>query len=274
MRVHEERAARSGAWRGDVPRWPDPGAMDAATARRGALPSPPPASRYTDFALSLCLLVLMLGGLILSVALALWAHDVAHAYRDVTLLARVQSYATPALTRLMHAVSFLGDIPAIVLTVGALALALFARRRPIQAATLLMAVGGGALVAAAFKPLVGRLGPGATTPPDGLLAFNHYAFPSGHAVYFTTCLLPLAWFIWEWRPRAATAGAALLAGMARVALCALLLGLVALGGLSQVYLGYHWPSDVAGGYAIGGFWSALVLLVYLRFRHLERRAGG
>lgn len=66
-----------------------------------------------------------------------------------------------------------------------------------------------------------------------------YAFPSGHTQSAT-----VMWFFLGWRARRGWAWAG--AG-----------ALVALMGLSRMYLGVHWPEDVAGGF---GFGIALLLV--------------
>jgi undecaprenyl-diphosphatase len=226
-----------------------------------------------DFALSVVLLGLVLCGLLASVALAIWAHDVPHSWKDVTIESDVRAHMSPPLTALLYTISRIGNPKGIAVTIPLLVGLLLWRRRPAQAVTLLMSVVGGAAIASTFKPLVGRLGPGATAVPDGLFGFNSYAFPSGHAVYFITCCVPLIWFLCAWRPQGTLGRRAALESLRTLA-CAGLLILMLLGGFSQVYLAYHWPSDIAGGYAIGGFWAGLVLLAYMRFgRDLDARAA-
>ena len=82
--------------------------------------------------------------------------------------------------------------------------------------------------------------------------FHSYGFPSGHAlaaVAFYGMLLVL-WHRrggrrgWQW---GVTGG---------------LLLLIVLIGVSRIYLGAHWPSDVLGGYALGVAYCSLATAVY------------
>jgi undecaprenyl-diphosphatase len=42
-------------------------------------------------------------------------------------------------------------------------------------------------------------------------------------------------------------------------------------GMSRVYLGVHWPSDVLGGWVLGAAWA---LLAWLALRYLGGRTRG
>ncbi len=76
-------------------------------------------------------------------------------------------------------------------------------------------------------------------PFFGLEAPDSLSFPSGHALLSTVFYVTLA-AIMTRRPSVRIA-AAILAGLI---------------GLSRIYLGVHYPSDVAAGYSAGVFWLA------------------
>jgi membrane-associated phospholipid phosphatase len=69
-----------------------------------------------------------------------------------------------------------------------------------------------------------------------------YSFPSGHALFAIVVLGLLAYYLYiNVKGRA-------LQTLVTVGLIALIL----LIGASRVYLGAHWPSDILGGYLVGG----------------------
>jgi undecaprenyl-diphosphatase len=48
-----------------------------------------------------------------------------------------------------------------------------------------------------------------------------------------------------------------------ISVCAVLIACI---GPSRVYLGAHWPSDVAAGYVYGGLWFSGIMALYLRVK--------
>lgn len=105
----------------------------------------------------------------------------------------------------------------------------------------------------ALKKIVARPRPAA----DHLVEVGGHSYPSGHslgsaAVYFLVAFLVIRHF------RSNGARAAILSATA------ILVGLI---GLSRLYLGVHYLSDVTSGICFGVGWACLVISVFFVFRH-------
>ncbi len=103
------------------------------------------------------------------------------------------------------------------------------------------------LSSAVLKPLVGRLRPCKTLDMFRLLIHcgSRYGFPSGHATNIAAAAFLLTVYFKRWR--------------------ALAVFIVILVGYSRIYVGVHYPLDVAAGYLLGIFCAGAVLLVYNHF---------
>ena len=176
-------------------------------------------------------------------AVSVWSRSAV--FLDEPIRAAVHSLASPALTAVMRVLTNLGA-RAFLIPAGIVAAALLLRNRKRREAVLLVvAVLGGTLVSEALKLLFRRARP---DPFFGLEAPHGYAFPSGHAVssacFYGVLALVLARMLRSRGARAAVWTAAV--------------ALAGLVGLSRVYLGVHYPSDVLGGYALAVVWVAAV----------------
>ncbi len=114
------------------------------------------------------------------------------------------------------------------------------RRR--TALLLLAATVGGSVVVAMVKEHVGRARP-ALVPH--LVEATGRSFPSGHSTNSAVVYLTIAALATRLMTTRAARGYL-------VGLAVLLVGAI---GVSRVYLGVHWPSDVVAGWSIGTLWA-------------------
>ena len=149
------------------------------------------------------------------------------------------------------------------LTIALVGWWLWRRRERLLLGTWLAGNAGGALVEQALKHAVHRPRP---TYGAEYLHFHSYSFPSGHTMAAAVCYVLLAKIVADQRGwRAGRRGGAF-------AVAALLVLLVA---VSRIYLGVHYPSDVAGGAIAGVAWVAAcaVALRVVRHRAVVRQAA-
>jgi undecaprenyl-diphosphatase len=123
------------------------------------------------------------------------------------------------------------------------------------AAMVLSSVGLGVLLSNSLKAAFSRPRP-EFIPPD-ILVFTA-SFPSGHATLSAVVYLTLGALLCRTQSSLA---------VKTYILCfaALLTGLV---GLSRIYLGVHWPTDVVAGWLVGGTWAILcwLTMIWLQVR--------
>jgi undecaprenyl-diphosphatase len=161
----------------------------------------------------------------------------------------------PWLEETMRDITGLGSVFTILfVTVSVAAYLAFTERRRI-ALYVIGAVGGGELASTVLKLFYHR--PRPDLVPHGMEVFTA-SFPSGHAMMSAIAYLTLAILL------------ARIDRNRRVKVLVLVLGvsITLLVGLSRIYLGVHWPSDVLAGWCVGAAWAALCWFVALQ---LQRR---
>ncbi|MBG0857259.1 phosphatase PAP2 family protein [Streptomyces spinoverrucosus] len=120
------------------------------------------------------------------------------------------------------------------------------------AAWLAVTVAVSTCVQQAMKAAVGRERP---VWPDPVDSAHYAAFPSGHAMTATVVLGLLLWLLHHCR-----AGRTLFRAALAVALVS-----VAGVGLTRVWLGVHWPTDVVAGWLLGAMVVALAVTAHKRW---------
>jgi undecaprenyl-diphosphatase len=161
------------------------------------------------------------------------------------------STRSPFWTAAMQAVTFFGSsVVGLGVATGATAAVLLRDRRLTRQSFLpLAAMLGSAPINLSLRAAIGRYRPGVSYIPHKLPEIAHpfqrWSYPAGHAMTALICYGMLAYLFLQAYPHLRRLTSASLA---------LWLGLI---GFSRVYLGVHWPTDVLGGYLIGGCWLAL-----------------
>ncbi|HEY9015856.1 MAG TPA: phosphatase PAP2 family protein [Gemmatimonadales bacterium] len=179
---------------------------------------------------------------------------------DESLRNALHAHSSPELTRVMIAASRYGG-PGWLVPIGiALGFGFLLKGWPRGALLVGITVAGAGLLNAMLKQGFARTRPAAffdyPLPPS-------HSFPSGHAFFAASFFGGLA---------------VLVSGRVRHrALRALLwiaaIGLTLLVGISRVYLGVHYPSDVCAGYAAAVVWVAGVAFGDRLLRHRRGRVG-
>ena len=170
---------------------------------------------------------------------------------DLTITRAVQTINNPWFAGLMWWVSFFGYGPQTEVMVATIALLLFIIGLRWEAVTALVAAGGSAGLGQLIKIVVHRPRPGANLV-NVIQQLNSYSFPSGHVLTYTA-FFGFLFFL----------GYTLLKpSLARTALLVISGSLVALIGISRIYVGDHWASDVIGAYLLGSLWLVVCVYIY------------
>ncbi|MGW0581503.1 phosphatase PAP2 family protein, partial [Streptomyces sp. NPDC002920] len=119
----------------------------------------------------------------------------------------------------------------------------------------------GTLLQQGLKAAVGRERP---VWPDPVDSAHYAAYPSGHALTATVVFGLLLWLL----RRHGVDGV-----LWRTAVTVAVVSVVGVG-LTRVWLGVHWPSDVLGGWLLGALVVTLAVSAHLRWRPVSDPAPG
>lgn len=170
---------------------------------------------------------------------------------DLQVTRGIQQINIPLFFELMVVVSWPGFGPQSFIITALIVMMIYALGLHWEAVTALIAAAFSTAVNVLVKDLIQR--PRPTTGVVHVLdALNSYSFPSGHVMFY----LGFFGFIWF------LAFSLLKPSMKRGLLLVFFGGLVMLIGISRIYVGEHWASDVLGSYLLGTLTLAAVIQLY------------
>ncbi|HEV7661258.1 MAG TPA: phosphatase PAP2 family protein [Allosphingosinicella sp.] len=167
----------------------------------------------------------------------------------------------PWLAEAMTDATAFGSVTGLLLVSVAVLGYLLVSGQPRTALFILLATGSGAAIGKLLKLAYDR--PRPTLVPH-LVDVTSASFPSGHAVDSAIVYLTLAALVARTVPGRAVGSYVL----------SLAIFLTLMIGVSRVYLGVHWPSDVVAGWAIGSAWALLCSLVHKRLDPVRAKSAG
>ncbi|MDB5180222.1 MAG: acid phosphatase [Candidatus Saccharibacteria bacterium] len=160
---------------------------------------------------------------------------------DVSILHWIHLFSAPLLDSIFFFITTIGSIQVILpVTIAILAYLLYKKQR-LNSLIILFGVGGAAVANVILKLIFHRDRPAFW---HSLVTETGYSFPSGHAMAssaFALCLIVILWNT-RWRVLAIIAGAII----------------VFMVGLSRLYLGVHYPTDVLAGWSVSLVWIIIV----------------
>jgi membrane-associated phospholipid phosphatase len=169
---------------------------------------------------------------------------------DTTVLLWIHQWANPGLDAVMLKITALGNpefvVPLVVLSVGWL----WWKHCRLEAKIFAIACLGASILNQELKLFFAKPRPELWTR---LIAENTFSFPSGHALGSLVLYGLLAYILAVQFPK-----------FSRWIYCGAV-GLIAAIGLSRLYLGVHWPTDILAGYAVGFLWL-MICITMLRLR--------
>jgi membrane-associated phospholipid phosphatase len=185
------------------------------------------------------------------IVLAFFANKIAYFPLDLAITRWVQTFHPAWFVTFMLLVSWPGYFPqAPVLVILAVSLLYFSGFRW-EAITSCGAVIIQTILDGAIKIIIHRPRP-ASNLVNVITVLQSYSFPSGHVLFYSVFLGFLVFIVYS-RLKASGLRSALL----------LLFGtMIILVGISRIYLGEHWASDVLGAYLLGSLCLLAMIQIY------------
>lgn len=177
---------------------------------------------------------------------------------DSNIISYVQGLEAPWLTSIMRFFTFIGDtIPVIILTLVSLFLLYKVLNHRAELVLFLAVMLGANILFLTLKMFFQRARPDL----HRLAEATNYSFPSGHATMAFALYGVLTFLLWRH-----------INTSFKRTLHIIVSSIVILSiGISRIYLGVHYPSDILAGYFISAFWLTLAIGFFQRYRDIRKR---
>ncbi|MEO8609262.1 MAG: phosphatase PAP2 family protein [Chloroflexota bacterium] len=193
----------------------------------------------------------VIGAIILFVVLAVLAKTIAYFTFDVTITHEIQEFHVWWFDAFMYSLTWIGFTPQAPIISAVIIVFLFVSGLKWESVVSTLSLMGISLLGLVIKLFVARPRPSADLV-NVLNQLNSYSFPSAHVLYFTTFFGFLLFLVFT----------LLKHSWLRIVLLIMLSAMIGLIGMSRIYEGQHWASDVFAAYLLGSVWLSLSIYVY------------
>ncbi|MFJ8264309.1 phosphatase PAP2 family protein [Rummeliibacillus sp. NPDC094406] len=175
---------------------------------------------------------------------------------DQTIISFIQGLESPLLTIIMKFFTYLGSFPVVMVLFIVVSYYLYIvlkhRAEFLLFSTVII---GTVILNGILKQLFHR------ARPDfhRLIEAGGYSFPSGHAMSAFSFYGIVAFLLWRHIPNR----------LGRTALILVSIIFILMIGISRIYLGVHYPSDIVGGYFASGLWLTIAIWFFQRYKEKQ-----
>jgi undecaprenyl-diphosphatase len=163
----------------------------------------------------------------------------------------VRGMESPPLTSIMKFFTYIGSgLPIVLITLGILFFLYKVLHHRRELILFIWVVIGSAALNQVLKLIFHRARP----TLNRIVEANGFSFPSGHSMAAFSLYGVLAFLLWRHIPTV----------LGRVILIIISVILIVAIGVSRIYLGVHYPSDVLGGFLASASWLAASIWFYQR----------
>lgn len=169
------------------------------------------------------------------------------------IIAVVQGMESPVLTKVMKIFTFIGSTKFVIILSMFLIFFLYkVLKHRLELVLFITAIAGTAILNQLLKQWFHRIRPDF----HRLIEIGGYSFPSGHAMSAFTLYVMISFLLWRhissrrWRS---------------ILIFFSVLMILAIG-ISRIYLGVHYPSDIIGGYLASGVWVSMAVFFFQYYK--------
>ena len=165
----------------------------------------------------------------------------------------VKNWHSPGVTLFLTVVTEMGGVIGVGIGTAVAVAGYWLTRHNKAALLLLFSVAGAVVINLTLKGIFQRERPNFW---EHFVQESGYSFPSGHAMASAALAIALIFLLWRTKARWWVVGVGL--------------SYMLLVGISRMYLGVHYPTDIVAGWCVSFIWVSIVAMVLYEYSVLRR----